>query len=66
MEKDIELNAIMETLDLARQIHLYKSTPDAMEKIFYEQPVLVNNTRLPGMRGKDGGSNFISMSGFHW
>ncbi len=54
MEKDIELNMIMEKLDLARQIHLYKSSPDAVSKIFYEQPVAVNNARLPGMAGKDG------------
>ncbi len=54
MEKDIELNSIMETLDLARQIHLYKTSPDAMERIFYDQPVLVSNARSPGTRGKDG------------
>ncbi len=54
IEKDIEMVAIEKELDLARKIHLYKSTSDSIAKIFHNMPVETNNTRLPDRRGTCG------------
>ena len=49
-----EYNKLSNTLEKARLICLYKTSPDAIEKIFYNQPVEIGNARLPGNRNKSG------------
>ena len=45
---------IYDKLEVARKIHLYKTSPDVMEKIFHDQDVQLNNSRLPGLQSDSG------------
>lgn len=55
-EHEIELTLILKRLELAKRIYLYKTSSDAIAKIFYKQPVEANSARLPGVKGKQGKS----------
>ena len=57
-----EYETTVEIFELAKRIYTCKSTPDCVSKIFHEQPVEINNARLPGHKGADGKCLFdISM-----
>ena len=49
-----ELEEIRQKQELARRIHLYKTCPDVVNKIYHDQDVGANRTRLPGAQGETG------------
>ncbi|CAH1793537.1 unnamed protein product [Owenia fusiformis] len=50
---ETEYSNCLSNMTIARQIHLYKSSPDALEKIFHGLPVALNFERLPGNMSKE-------------
>ena len=53
-EHEVEEAQLVGLLDKARRIYVYKSSPDAVEKIFQGRPVAINKSRLPGHMDKNG------------
>ncbi len=53
-EHELEHDQASTSLELARKIHLRKSSTDSLEKIYHQRPVEVNKSRLPGQGGKNG------------
>ena len=45
---------MLKTFELAKKIFTCKNTPDSVSKIYHEQPVEINNARLPGQKGQKG------------
>ena len=56
-DSSVRLEVVSRSLGLARRLYLYKRSPDAVNKIFHDQPVSVNNHRLPGRGNKHGTPN---------
>ena len=58
--QEVEYETTLRIFELAKRIYTCKSTPDCVSKIFHEQPVEINNSRLPGHKGLNGECFFIN------
>ena len=52
--QEVLYDTTLHIYELAKRIYTCKSTPDCVSKIYHEQPVEINNSRLPGHKGADG------------
>ena len=55
--QEVEYETTLKIYELAKKIYTCKSTPDCVSKIFHDQPVEINNSRLPGHKGSNGKSS---------
>ena len=51
---EVDLQQTIKQLEVAKRIFLYKTSNDAMEKIYYNTPVRSNKSRRPGVLEDDG------------
>ena len=51
---EVDLHSTMEQLQIAKRILLYKTSSDAVSKLFHDHPVRMNRSRLPGKLEQEG------------